>query len=238
MLWSAKYPKEIALPSSWRQLNNGEQYCNLLTQYFSAWFPKILGYHFLKLGGLSAEIAYDLFLPHQIILSPEITDTLNKLSKQQNTSFIQAKLTELPFLESSIDACLLTNILNFSQDPHQILREVNRILIDDGYLFLSLFNPISPLLFKRYFHKKPHDRLLFRHYLLWRIIDWLELLNFEILECKPLLQSQKTSCFSHLVTIVARKQTYPLTLNPQKICFHKQPLFEPANAFRESILGK
>ncbi|MDO5055591.1 MAG: class I SAM-dependent methyltransferase [Pasteurella oralis] len=238
MLWNAKHPKAMTLPYSWQQLNNGEQYCNVLTQYFSAWFPKILGYQLLKLGGLSAEITCDLFLPHQIIVSPQMTNTLKKLSQQQNTSLIQAELTALPFIENSIDACLLANILNFSQDPHQILREVNRVLADDGYLFLSLFNPISPLLFKHYLNKKAHDKLLARHYLPWRIIDWLALLNFDILEYQSLIHNEKTSCFSHLITIIARKRVYPLTLNPQRMRFNKQQLFEPVNVFKETALRK
>ncbi|HBO38060.1 MAG TPA: SAM-dependent methyltransferase, partial [Pasteurellaceae bacterium] len=68
------------------------------------------------------------------------------------------------------DACLLANTLNFSQDPHQLLREVHRVLNDDGYLFLSLFNPAGKLLFKRYLHNKHNEeKLIFRQFLTCRI---------------------------------------------------------------------
>ena len=45
-----------------------------------------------------------------------------------------------------MDACLLANTLNFAQDPHQILREAHRVLKDDGWIYITLFNPMSPLL--------------------------------------------------------------------------------------------
>lgn len=70
MWWNAKYPNVMHLPHSWQQLQNGSCYCNALTDYFSAWYPKILGHHVLKLGGLSAEIQSDCFLHHAILLAP------------------------------------------------------------------------------------------------------------------------------------------------------------------------
>ena len=75
-----------------------------------------------------------------------------------------------------MDACLLANTLNFAQDPHQILREAHRVLKDDGWIFITLFNPMSPLLFK----PKLGD-FKFRQYATWRVIDWLSLLNFDVI---------------------------------------------------------
>ncbi|AAK02770.1 class I SAM-dependent methyltransferase [Pasteurella multocida] len=238
MWWNAKYPNVMHLPHSWQQLQNGSCYCNALTDYFSAWYPKILGHHVLKLGGLSAEIQSDCFLHHAILLAPHISPSLQSLGLQKNTSVIQANLTELPFIEQSIDACMLSNTLNFSQDPHQILREVTRVLREDGYLFLSLFNPFSPLLFKRHLHTVSHSPLPVRHYVPWRILDWLALLNFDILDQKRLVSWDKHRCFPHLIAIVARKRVYPLTLNPQKVHFKKNELLTPVNAFNTKLLRK
>ncbi len=226
----AKSSKAIALPTSWQQLQNGENYCNALTHYFADWFPKILGYQLLKIGGLSGEIHCDLPLRHQIVLAPKISENLTALSRQPDHSVIQAATTELPFVQQSVDACLLANTINFSQDPHQLLREVHRVLTDDGYLFISLFNPCSKLLCKSHLHKRHSDKLIFRHFLTWRIIDWLELLNFEILA----QQNLPEGFFSPLTVIVARKQTYPLILTPQKVRFKSNEIFQPIEAFSTS----
>lgn len=53
----------------------------------------------------------------KIILQDKITKNLTTLLKNSHTTFIQADPLNLPFVEKSINGCLLTNILNFSQDP-------------------------------------------------------------------------------------------------------------------------
>lgn len=223
----AKSSKAITLPSSWQLLQNGEVYCNAITQYFADWFPKILGYQILKIGGLSGEIECDLPLRHQMILMPKITENLTTVYAREDDSLIQSHPTALPFVAQSVDACLLANTLNFSQDPHQLLREVHRVLTDDGYLFMSLFNLCSPLLFKRRLNQKTSSELIFRQFLTWRIIDWLELLNFDILA----KQTLPAGYFSPLIVIVARKRTYPLLLTPQKVRFKSNEIFHPLEAF-------
>ena len=228
MNWKAKSPRAITLPTSWQQLQQGEHYCNALTQYFADWLPKILGYQILKIGGLSGEIECDLPLRHQMVLAPKITENLTALSRRSDHSLMQANLTELPFIQQSIDACLLANTLNFCPDPHQLLREVRRVMTDDGYLFISLFNPISKLLFKRNLNKRQAEKLTFRLFLNYRIIDWLELLHFEVLQ----QQNLPSGIFSPLTVIVARKRTYPLILTPQKVRFNSNEIFKPIEAFK------
>ena len=209
MNWKAKSPCAITLPTSWQQLQQGEHYCNALTQYFADWFPKILGYQILKIGGLSGEIECDLPLRHQMVLAPKITENLTALSRRSDHSLMQANLTELPFIQQSIDACLLANTLNFCPDPH-------------------LFNPISKLIFKRNLNKKQAEKLTFRLFLNYRIIDWLELLHFEVLQ----QQNLPSGIFSPLTVIVARKRTYPLILTPQKVRFNSNEIFKPIEAFK------
>ena len=125
---------------------------------------------------------------------------------------------------------MLANTLNFVQDPHQVLRETHRVLNDDGYLFLSLFNPLNGLFFKSKMGDFPS-----LHYCLWRIIDWLELLNFDILEQRNLTLSHQTAgWFAPLTVIVAQKRTYPLTLNPQKVRSKIPAFLQPAEALKHA----
>ncbi|MGV6988975.1 class I SAM-dependent methyltransferase [Testudinibacter sp. P80/BLE/0925] len=233
MKWRAKYPYSLQLPISWQQLKQGERYCQALNNYFAPWFAKVYGQHVLRIGGLSAEL--DWYAPNQqhILLYPDFPDV--KPTADESRSAIQASITHLPFYEKALDACLLANTLNFAQDPHQLLREVARVLSDDGYLFISLFNPCSSLLWKRHLEKKSTvgQRWQMRKYLTWRVMDWLELLEFEIVRhntlVKPLALPHFGTVGGQLAVIVARKRTIPLSLNPQKVRF-KNPIFSPANA--------
>ncbi|OOF56922.1 class I SAM-dependent methyltransferase [Rodentibacter myodis] len=224
----AKAKQPFSMPTSWQQLPQGVAYCNALEKAFAPWLTKILGYQILKLGALSAEVQTQLPMRHQMLISEKISPNLTALLTPCD-SLIQANLTALPFIQKEIHACFLANTLNFAQDPHQILREVHRVLTNDGWLFLSLFNPLSPLIFKRKLGDFP-----FRQYPAWRIIDWLELLNFEILEQKNLaIHSSQPTPFSPLTLIVAQKRTYPLTLDTEKVRSKMPAFLEPANVFKE-----
>ncbi|WP_439236367.1 class I SAM-dependent methyltransferase [Lonepinella koalarum] len=223
--WHAKAAKAFKLPSSWQQLPKGEQYCETLGSYFAKFSPLITGKQLVRLGGLSAELECKMSLPYHFVLSPEISNHLTALSSQNSYSLIQGDLIELPFESQSVDVCISANTLNFMQDPHQLLREIQRILTDDGYLFLSIFNPISSLMLKRELAQSQRSKLPFRHFLPCRIIDWLHLLNFEIIQQQTL---------GNLFAIVAKKQTYPLSLQPQKQRFEPSKIFqgEPVGAFK------
>ena len=49
----------------------------------------------------------------------------------------------LPIETNSIDLVLLPHILEFSSNPHQILREVQRVLMPEGQVIVCGFNPRS-----------------------------------------------------------------------------------------------
>lgn len=224
--WHAKSAKPFCAPQSWQQLPQGKAYCSALEVALAPWLAKIGGYQILKLGALSTEVTTNLPMRHQILLSEKTLP--NSTALTPNDSFVQAELTALPFIQQEINAVFLTNCLNFTQDPHQVLREVHRVLADDGWLFLSLFNPLSSLICKNKLGEFP-----FRRYSTWRIIDWLELLNFEILERQNLsITGQRAHLFSPLILIVAQKRTYPLTFNTEKERTTMPIFLQPTEAFK------
>ncbi len=50
---------------------------------------------------------------------------------------------ELPFASQSLDLVVLPHVLEFAHEPHQILREVERVLIPEGQIIVTGFNPAS-----------------------------------------------------------------------------------------------
>ncbi len=90
----------------------------------------------------------------------------------------------LPFEAYSIDLVLLPHVLEFSDSPHETLREVERILVPEGYVILTGINPISPWGFRRLFTKKDNnenDGYPWKSHFFsqTRIRDWLALLGLE-----------------------------------------------------------
>jgi len=91
--------------------------------------------------------------------------------------------SELPFASQSLDLVVLPHVLEFSAEPHQVLREVERVLIPEGQLIICGFNPTS-----LWGVRQGVGRLTGAHFLpqngefirLPRLKDWLKLLNMEV----------------------------------------------------------
>lgn len=56
---------------------------------------------------------------------------------------MRAEPSCLPLATRSVDMVLLCHVLEFSADPHALLREVDRVLTLDGHLLVVGFNPWS-----------------------------------------------------------------------------------------------
>lgn len=86
----------------------------------------------------------------------------------------------LPFATNSIDLVLLPHVLEFDPHPHQILREVERVLVPEGSVVVVGFNPFSLWGVRRLVAGKHGEPPWQGHYLgVPRLRDWFALLGFE-----------------------------------------------------------
>ncbi len=227
----------LQAPKSWRDFRQGEALARQIENQFNLWWPRIFGYHLLKVGNLSCELETGACsIRHQI-----------RLSTQANLATVIADPDDLPFVQHAVDAVLLAHCLEFAQDPHHVIREAHRVLMPDGYLLLSGFNPYSAMglltLWPGLHRQLPWSG---RFFSIARVTDWLHLLGFEILDehrlfCTSMLSEQVgSSSFRHFAeqhlnwlgaayVIVARKRTLPLT--PIK------PKWQLTNQFNPSVKG-
>jgi len=101
---------------------------------------------------------------------------------QKNENSVRAIPEALPFDGKSIDLAVLPHTLDFSADPHQVLREVERILVPEGHIVILGFNPISFWGVRRLFTSR--SRRLgpwsANFISLRRMKDWLALMHFDI----------------------------------------------------------
>lgn len=93
---------------------------------------------------------------------------------------VNCQSTQLPFQTSSIDLLLLPHVLEFSDDPHQTLREAERVLVPEGHIIISGFNPLSAWGLKWALTRTNDYPWRGTFLSLLRIKDWLALLGFEI----------------------------------------------------------
>ena len=173
---------------------------------------------------------YQLQLGNEKSLLPS-TSRPSQQKIMANGANVEGYNEALPFKCHSLDLLLLNHVLEFSSDPHQVLREVERVLIADGTLILCSFNPWSLWGLRCLLSWQDQPPWQGKFYRQTRIKDWLALLNFEIIATKrlfyrpPIRSSKWLGYFSFMerwgkrlwpffagVTIlVATKRTIPLT---------------------------
>lgn len=87
---------------------------------------------------------------------------------------------ELPFATQSLDLVVLPHALEFSANPHQVLREVERVLLPEGHVVITGFNPWSLWGLRRALAGNLGEIPWRGQYLsVSRLKDWLSLLGFE-----------------------------------------------------------
>jgi len=217
-------------PKSWQDLPNGAIILSAIEEVLQPWWQKFFGYHLLKIGALSHEISCkESPIKHQVscCYSPSVSG-----SQRDCKADIVGELDDLPLLDHSVDVCLLSHTLEFSLDPHHVIREANRALIPNGYLIITGFNPLSLAGLNRaipYRRKKiPWNEHFFSP---MRVKDWLHLMGFEILSDERCLHSSLTGKVSEhaianywrsfasnyftslgsIYVIIAKKRVLPLT---------------------------
>ncbi len=94
---------------------------------------------------------------------------------------LRADACEMPLATASVDLVVLPHTLEFSHNPHQLLREVQRVLRPEGRVVLSGFNPWSLWGATRLARGRGGEYPWCGQFVgLSRIKDWLALLGFEV----------------------------------------------------------
>jgi SAM-dependent methyltransferase len=175
--WFAKFPGSAILEAESKTL--------------SRLLSKVFGYHLLQLGWITQhDWLKHSRISHHIYLTPiAATDFPG--------TYVQGSFTDLPFLPDSIDAVLLPHILEFVDNPQQVLQEVDQVLMPEGRVIILGFHPWSLFGLTRLF--KNHKQLPWRgkFHSSYRVRAWLREQGYMIEEEKtlffrPLLQNGKT----------------------------------------------
>lgn len=185
--------------------------------HFDLAVSDIFGYHALQLGLPELDALQANRMPHKWLALPCVASTRAPLTMQDSEELqrapvpisspgvaLYADAAALPFKESSLDLVALPHTLELGCDPHSALREVARVLVPEGRVVISGFNPASLWGMRQ---RRDHfcQRLGYEGLFLpdageyigyWRLRDWLRLLDFEVESARfgcyrPALRSQK-----------------------------------------------
>lgn len=154
-------------PQDWLDKPLGHYLQGQEQSLFDAAVADVFGFNAVQVGMLEMDLLRQSRIPFTFATSPNHGD-------------VHCDAHQLPFASNSLDLVLLPHTLDFSHDPHQALREAERVLVPEGYLIISGFNPLSAWGLKRVLMKR-NGYPWSGHFLTpLRIRDWLALLGFEI----------------------------------------------------------
>jgi SAM-dependent methyltransferase len=148
-----------------------------------AMLPDLFGFYLVQLG-YAAEVPEALFATR--IRQKIVVDPAGPAPGE--VASLAAEAGRLPIRSDTVDAVLLVHTLDFAGDPHQVLREVERILIPEGRLVIVGFNGLSLWGLRRWWPRG-------RQAAPWscrfigprRIDDWLTLLGLEVEVNRPFM---------------------------------------------------
>jgi len=154
----------------------------------------LFGYYLLQLGRLGQSDWHEKSrVSHCLIMEQSETQSL---SNNNSSAAAIGEAEQLPVQSTSVDVLVLPHQLEFSLNPHEVLREAERVLIPEGHVILLSFNPVSIWTLFRWLYIWKHEiPWRGRFYSKTRVKDWLALLGFDIELCesyfyRPPIQNQ------------------------------------------------
>jgi len=136
--------------------------------YFDHTVSDIFGFNALQLGLPAQDLLRNSRMPLRFTAGNQIGND------------VRVNCCDLPFASDSLDLVLMPHVLEFAENPHQMLREVERMLMPEGSLIISGFNPLSLWGMHRALGRKQGYPWSGRFITLLRLKDWLALLGFEV----------------------------------------------------------
>ncbi len=212
--------------AQWYASGLGQSIAKRLEVEVSSRLGDVFGYQGLQVGNL---------VPGLHLLAGAGLQRHLMLDAPGNVADIQADVLSLPIASDTMKAVAFFHTLDFCDNPHQALREADRVLTEDGQLIIIGFNPYSAFgarhALTAWRRSEPwNGRFYARH----RVSDWLSVLDYRVLDSaamfiRPPINSERVlrslqrmeglqrwlGGLGGLYIMRARKQTVPMTMMRQ-----------------------
>ena len=224
--------------TEWLQTPLGENLLQAEISLLENMINRRFGYHLLQLSCADITMFDDSPIGHKFSLTPS--------TKVKNGGLV-AQAEAIPLAGESVDMVVLHHALDYSEHPHQLLREADRVLIAGGHLLIIGFNPFSTWgvrhKFGRRAGKSPWQSNLLSS---MRLSDWLKLLDFKIeqvhygLYSLP-INSSKFIRYSSFLGKLAQRLNWPTggiyVISAKKQALPMTPIREPWKAIPRKAKG-
>ncbi len=161
--------QNFAMLSEWFSTPRGEYVLAWERAQFDSAVEDVFGFNAVQIGLPALDFLRESRIPLKVSVGLEPGCSL------------RSEPVRLPLASQSVDVLVLPHVLEFSGQPHAILREAERVLMPEGSIVISGFNPLSLWGAARALGWE-RDQFPFRGKFigLLRLKDWLTLLSFEL----------------------------------------------------------
>lgn len=174
--------------AKWYDTPVGQSLLSAQEQVLEGELSCMFGYHLMQLSVLPYHrLSESSRINHCFSLSPAIVKSDKAASRLCDLQAL-AELDALPLPDETIDVTILHHVLEFSNNPQQVLKEAARVTVPRGHIILFAFNPWSLLSLTQFSGKLWREKPIANRRPLrsGRLRDWLEFLDFSCLSVRQL----------------------------------------------------
>jgi SAM-dependent methyltransferase len=181
---SAASEKSIIALDSWLQTPAGAYVLAWEQACLEELTADIFGYNAVQVGLPTIDALAANRMPNKWLAATRTSSAQElSISPDGKQIAVAVDFAELPFASQSLDLVVLPHVLEFAAEPHQVLREVERVLIPEGQVIICGFNPAS-----LWGIRQGAGHMVRSHFLplegefisMPRLKDWLKLLNLGV----------------------------------------------------------
>ncbi len=165
--------------TEWFATPQGQYLLTCEQAFFDHSVADIFGYNALQLGLPEQDFLRASRMPLRTVAENKV-GLLTPRHESGHHQLVRLIMDELPFECGSLDLVAMPHVLEFNTNPHQILREVERVLRPEGSVIISGFNPRSLWGVRRMLGSRMGYPWSGDFMALPRLKDWLALLGFEV----------------------------------------------------------
>ncbi len=187
---------------AWYKTPRGRLLFQQESQLLQAAISNLFGYYLVQLGctathewlhgsRVSNKLVFDDQFEESVVLSWQ-KEFIEKQQTSVPIHWVKTGLDFLPLAKETVDVMLLPHTLETVHDPYYLLRQVDTVLVAEGRLVLTGFNPLACGIIKSRLGREGRTFKQANLVRSSRVVEWLEVLGYEIEE----IQYSTISCFA------------------------------------------
>ncbi len=189
----------IITSQDWHSSEYAARYFSCERPYLATGLRQAIGPSVLQIGE---------YLEQSVVAELDLPFLVRSRCEQGESADLIADPAFLPFEPDSFAAIVLPHVLEGHQLPHQVLREAHRVLMSEGHIVITGFNPLSLMGAQRLL--RPKAVCNGRYYTVKRVTDWLQLLGLEVVasstfQYAPLFKSNRLRNTFHFLEAIGER---------------------------------